>query len=275
MTRDEGIESKEQDWLDTAREIAREAGRLLQARQGRVAVRSKGPRDLVTEADLEAQSLIRRRLQDDFPDHRFLGEEVESGAAPRSAGRVEDGFLWVVDPLDGTMNYVHGMPHFAVSIALLHRRIAQVGVIYQPAYDQLFWATRGGGAWLNDTRMQCSECRVPEDALLAVSLAARVARNSVEVDQLERLLESVQGVRRLGSAALNLAYVAAGWFDGYWARHGNLWDVAAGWLLVSEAGGTVWGLTGQPFDVDHPHLVAAGTRSLAQALIERVENGPA
>ena len=267
MTNEPTAPPLDPQWLATARQVAIEAGTLLVEARGKVAAESKGPRDLVTDADRSAQRLIRNRLLEAFPDHLFLGEEQESEHEPPEAGAWHEDYTWVVDPLDGTMNFVHGIPHFAVSIALLYRGQPLVGVIRQPMCDATFWAEAGGGSWLNGEQLRCSACHSVGEALVAISLAAHVDPDSLEVRQFVQLLEVAQGIRRMGSAALNLAHVAAGWLDGYWAWHGNIWDVAAGWLMVQEAGGSVLGLMGDPFDVHRPHLVAAGTDQLARELI--------
>ena len=258
--------------LAVACEAAEEAGARLAEWAGSVRAALKGPRDLVTEADLEAQRLIRDRLLGAFPSHDFLGEEGEKDGS-RAAGkraRGEGGPTWVVDPLDGTTNYVHGLPYYAVAIAWVERGVVRLGVIHEPATGATYWAVRGQGAWRGNERLRVSDCRDPEGALVAVSLPARVARNSPAIDRLLHLIDRTRAIRRLGSAALNLAYLAGGRLDGYWSDHGMPWDVAAGCLLVREAGGVVLDAHGNPFDVAQPGILAASTPGLARRLLDAI-----
>ncbi len=256
--------------LQAATEAARKAGRLLLHQQGRIGYREKGARDLVTAADLAAQKLIFQRIAQDFGSDELLGEEDAGGRVGPKIG--SSPALWVVDPLDGTTNFVHGLPHYCVSIGWLAHGIPQLGVIYDPHRDELFAAVAGHGAFLGNQRLEVSNIRRLESALVAVSFAAQVARGGPEVADFLGLLGSAQAVRRLGSAALNLAYLAAGRFDAYWARNGKLWDVAAGVLLVAEAGGVVTGVDGAPFDPLAPHLAAAATAELHEELTRAAQS---
>jgi myo-inositol-1(or 4)-monophosphatase len=174
---------------------------------------------------------------------------------------------WIVDPLDGTTNYLHAYPHYAVSVALARGREVLAGVIYDPLRDECFSAALGCGAWRNGVRLQTSAVIEPAAALVAISLPARVPRNSPDLADFIEAAQVCQGVRRSGSAALNLAYVASGVCDAFWATHIHPWDMAAGVLLVREAGGIVTGRNGRDFDLWNPHFMAASRCELQAALL--------
>jgi myo-inositol-1(or 4)-monophosphatase len=234
--------------------------------KGKATLREKGHRDLVTEADLASQQEIRRIIHANFPDHDFLGEEEDTSIVSPAGGRHE--YRWIVDPLDGTMNYVHQLRSFAVSIALEERGRIVTGVVYDPELDELYHAELGYGAFLNDTPIQTSGCQAAENALVAVSLPPNVPRGSVEIARMIETIHACQGVRRLGSAALNLCYVAQGSLDAYWATSVKIWDIAAGMLILREAGGAVASLAEGPVDWDRPQFAAAATLSLQRELCE-------
>ncbi len=198
-------------------------------------VSTKGPGDFVSKADREAERLIKEDLMGARPTYGWLGEENggEDGADPTRR--------WIVDPLDGTTNFLHGMPHWAISIALEHKGEIVSAVVYDPAKDEMFWAEKGAGAWLNDNRrLRVSGRRSMAEAVFAtgVPFGAKKTLPAMLAD-LARLMPACAGVRRWGAASLDLAYVAAGRFDGYWERELQPWDIAAGLLLVKEAGGLV------------------------------------
>ncbi|TXI05679.1 MAG: inositol monophosphatase [Pseudorhodobacter sp.] len=198
-------------------------------------VSTKGPGDFVSKADREAERLIKEELMGARPTYGWLGEETgeEAGADPTRR--------WIVDPLDGTTNFLHGMPHWAISIALEHKGEIVSAVVYDPAKDEMFWAEKGAGAWLNDNRrLRVSGRRSMSEAVFAtgVPFGAKKTLPAMLAD-LARLMPACAGVRRWGAASLDLAYVAAGRFDGYWERELQPWDIAAGLLLVKEAGGMV------------------------------------
>jgi len=185
----------------------------------------------------------------------FVGEEKTSQV---EVG--DDDFVWLVDPLDGTTNYIHGYPCYAVSIAVARGRELLAGVIYDPLAEELFFAEQGIGAWCNGQRLKTSSVASVGEALVAVSLPPRVGPDTPDVADFIRMVQFSQAVRRSGSAALNLAYVAQGRLDAFWATKIHPWDVAAGVLLVREAGGVVTGRDGREFDLWRPHFVsAAGT----------------
>jgi myo-inositol-1(or 4)-monophosphatase len=255
------------DFITVCEKAARAGGQVLLDWRGRFEVRQKGPADLVTEADLASQRKIREILLGEFPDHRFLGEEGESGNDPGQSGSP---YRWIVDPLDGTTNYVHQVPIYSVSVALEQAGEVIAGTVLNPVDGQCFTATAGGGAFLNGQRLRVSDVKDLGDALVAVSFGAKPARDSEEVDRFLRILPYCQAIRRFGSAALNLCYLAAGRIDVYWGTKTKAWDIAAGVLLIREAGGVVTGIDGEPFDLAVPRFAAAASPPLHRELVERL-----
>lgn len=249
------------EFLTVCRNAARAGGDVLLDWAGRFAVREKGRADLVTEADLGSQEAIRAVVGHAFPDHGFLGEEGDASTEGR------DGYRWVVDPLDGTTNYVHGFPQFAVSIALERHGRLLVGTVYDPSSNECFSAAVGRGAWLNDRPLKVSQVQRLEHALVAASLPPAADRNSAAVAEFLTVMERAQAIRRMGSSALNLCYLAAGRVDAYWARDTKIWDIAAGFLFVTEAGGIVTEYDGGPVELARPKFVAAATTSLHGELL--------
>ncbi len=209
-------------FLSAAKAAARSAGRVLVEMLETAAVREKSPKDLVTDADVAAQKIIHSSLMQRFPTHRFLGEESDDAYAKVDLDRLaSDEWCWVVDPIDGTANYVHRLPNFAVSIGLVRGGESEVGVVYDPMADEMFSAIRHRGAWLNDKPIKTSSCTTMDQALIAASFPPNIQRGSIEVEQFLEVLVAAQSVRRLGSAALNLCYVGCGRLDGYWAGKSN------------------------------------------------------
>ncbi|MCA1591473.1 MAG: inositol monophosphatase [Acidobacteria bacterium] len=241
--------------LNFAIQTAREAGRVLAEKFGRVLeVSNKGDIDLVTESDLAAEKLIVERIRSYYPRHRVLAEE--SGVTDADGGEASE-YKWIIDPLDGTTNYAHGYPVFCVSIALEHKGRIVVGVIYDPTRDELFAAERGEGATLNARRIRVSETDNLNRALLCTGFPYDVRERGEFARHFTNFIMHAQAVRRDGSAALDLAYVAAGRFDGFWEEGLRPWDVAAGVLLVEEAGGRVTHYDGTPFDTYTPPIAAS------------------
>lgn len=251
------------DWLETCQAAALAGGRELVAWRGHFQTREKAPTDLVTDADLAAQVAIREVIAARFPEHTFVGEEQPSGK--RSFGDEE--LVWIVDPLDGTTNYVHGYPCYAVSVALTRGNRPLVGVIYDPLAEECFVAVQEHGAWCNGARMHTSGVKTLAESLVSVSLPPRVQRDSPDLLDFIEVVQVCQGVRRTGSAALNLAYVARGQLDALWANAIKPWDVAAGVLMVREAGGVVSARDGAEFDLWHPPFLAAAGPELHDALM--------
>jgi myo-inositol-1(or 4)-monophosphatase len=196
-------------------------------------VSTKGPGDFVSKADREAERLIKEELMGGRPTYGWLGEETGATDGQDPTRR------WIVDPLDGTTNFLHGLPHWAISIALEHKGEIVSAVVYDPAKDEMFWAEKGAGAWLNDSRrIRVSGRRVMSEAVFATGVPFGAKKTlPATLQDLARLMPACAGVRRWGAASLDLAYVAAGRYDGYWERELQPWDIAAGLLLVKEAGG--------------------------------------
>jgi len=251
--------------IEVATRAARAAGKLLVEMQAGITVREKGPKDLVTEADLAAQELIRGILLEEFPDHEFVGEEDDLPPMQPHSGQSR--CRWIVDPLDGTTNYVHRLQTFAVSIAVECGGVMQAGVVYDPVMDECFTATAGGGAFLNGQPIQTSPCTLLEKTLAAASFSTKLDPQSPEIARFVRMLLECRAVRRLGSAALNLCYVASGRLDAYWATSVKPWDVAAGVLIVQEAGGAVSHIDNVPYSVTDPRFAAAATHELHQVMM--------
>jgi myo-inositol-1(or 4)-monophosphatase len=242
-------------FLATAIEIVLRAGDIhMSRRRSGFRVEKKGAIDLVTEVDLECERMGRAIIAERFPDHDVLAEELDRGAGEPSASA----YRWVFDPLDGTTNYAHGLPIFCASLALEINGRAEVAAIYDATRNELFTAERGEGAFLNGTPLRVSATTKLLDTLLVTGFPYDVhRRRDGLVDLFGRFLGRARAVRRLGSAAIDLCYVAAGRFDGFWEEHLKRWDVAAGALIVTEAGGRMTGMDGSPFDPGAGHLVAS------------------
>jgi myo-inositol-1(or 4)-monophosphatase len=227
--------------IDVARSVAEEAGALLMERYGRLSgheVSRHGRRDVVTAADTEAEALIARRLREHFPDARILAEEAARTTKP--GPEVTAGPVWVVDPLDGTVNFVQGIPLFCVSIGLVEDGRPVLGVIHAPALSQTFWGAPGSGAFEGERPIAVSATPILDEALLATGFA--YDRHTTPDDNLANWIalgRRVRDLRRLGAAALDLAYVASGRIDGFWETYLKPWDVAAGAALIRAAGGRV------------------------------------
>jgi myo-inositol-1(or 4)-monophosphatase len=242
-------------YLATAVEIVLRAGEIQMAgRESGFRVAKKGAIDLVTEVDLACERMCRAVLAERFPEHDILAEELSAG--PQEAARAR--YRWVFDPIDGTTNYAHGLPIFCASLALEVDGQPIVGAIYDPTRRELFTAERGQGSFVNGTRLKASAADALGDALLVTGFPYDVHVRGPELVELFGLfLSRARAVRRLGSAALDLCYVAAGRFEGFWEQHLKPWDVAAGALVVTEAGGRVTGMDGGVFDARAGHLVAS------------------
>ena len=241
--------------LNFAIQTARDAGHLLAERFGRaLQISNKSELDLVTEADLASEKLIIERIKTNYPRHAILAEE--SGASALADGAASE-WRWIIDPLDGTTNYAHGYPCFCVSIGLEHKGKLELGVIYDPVRDELFTAERGQGAALNGRRLQVSQTRTLNSALLCTGFPYDVRERSEFARHFTNFIMNAQAVRRDGSAALDLAYVACGRFDGFWEEGLHPWDVAAGVLMIEEAGGRVSDYDGAAFDIYSAPILAS------------------
>jgi myo-inositol-1(or 4)-monophosphatase len=241
---------------ELAIELARAAGDLLRSEllgPRRIAFKDS-PTNLVTEMDARAEALIVDRLLGAFPDDAILAEE--RGAAAGRSGR-----RWIIDPLDGTTNYAHGLPIYGVSIALEIGGRVQLGVVYDPSQRELFVAERGAGAFCNDARLTVSTAATLDASLLATGFPYDIrVKDDNNLREYAAFAVRTRGVRRLGSAVLYLAWLAAGRFDGYWELRLGPWDVAAGGLMVEEAGGRLTAITGGPLDLEAPTVIASNAR---------------
>jgi myo-inositol-1(or 4)-monophosphatase len=255
-------------YLDAAQVAARRAAGILESWRSRFSVREKGRADLVTEADVASQQAVREELLGRYPDHDFLGEEAVGPASSRS-GRP----CWIVDPLDGTTNYVHDCPLYCVSIGLEVAGELVVGVVHDPRQNEMFAAATGHGATLNGRPLRTSAATELDTALLATGFPADLRGHERQLDWFRFFSLRTQSVRRTGSTALNLAYVAAGRFDGYWGFSNNPWDVAGAVVLVREAGGTVTAMDGGPYD-HHGGECLASNGPLHSALTAAMRAGP-
>lgn len=253
-------------YLEICEKAARTGGAVLLEKLGKVHAREKGPSDFVTEADLAAQEAIHQVIRQAFPDHPILGEEslTEARVAPA------EGFRWLVDPLDGTTNYIHQVPHFAVSVAVEHAGLVLAGAILNPVYQDCYTASRGGGAWLNGRPLHTSQVLDLGWAMASVGFPPRVQADSPDLKVFLQAVGQCQSVRRTGSTALNLAYLAAGQFDLFWSFSTKIWDIGAGVLLVEEAGGVVTNPRGGPLELHTGQFLAAANPVLHQQLRQLV-----
>jgi myo-inositol-1(or 4)-monophosphatase len=229
--------------LNTALDAADKAGRYLRETfHQRPEIKFKGEIDLVTERDKKSQDIIYSIIKNKFDNHSFLGEEdlVE---------KRDTDLLWLIDPIDGTTNYAHSIPFFAVSIAFLEQGTPKVGVVYNPLLNELFFAVKDQGAFLNKKRIQVSGQQKLTNSLLSTGFPYDLRKSKINnLDNFNNFIYKVRGIRRCGAAAIDLAYVAAGRFDGFWELKLHPWDTAAALLLVQEAGGTITDFSGNPFD---------------------------
>lgn len=247
--------------LATARDAAVEAGRLLLSRlDGDFQVSKKGPIDLVTEMDLEAERIIISRIRESFPDHQILAEE-------KGSSQGSEDFRWIIDPLDGTTNYAHGYRFFSVSIALEVGGQIVLGVVYDPVTEELFSARHGEGAWLNDQSIGVSGTEDLIDSMLCTGFSYDQQAMRRNLQLFSRIILESRAVRRDGSAALDLCYLACGRFDGFWELSLHPWDVAAGKLIAEEAGGRITSFDGSPCSIYDAEILASNGR-IHGAMIE-------
>lgn len=250
-----------QSYLETAVDIAREAGALLAHYfERRVAFELKGDFDLVTEADRASEKLVVERLRSHFPTHAIVAEE--SGSHQGSSD-----FRWYVDPLDGTTNFAHGFPMFNITLGLERAGEMIAGVVYDPVRREMFSAERGGGAYLNHHRIRVSEAKRLADSLVCTGFPSRKRHLNVNIHFYHQMAMATHGVRRTGTAAIDLAYAACGRLDAFWEFGLKPWDQAAGALIVTEAGGTVSDMNGGPHSAAaSPHMLADNGHLHAQVL---------
>ncbi len=263
-----------QDYLTPMQGLAREAGSLLRSFFGKVSVEYKGEVDLVTQADRASEKLIVERIRKQWPGHDLLGEE----GSRRDTG---SDFRWYIDPLDGTTNFAHGYPVFCVSLALEHKRQRVAGVIYDPCRDELFAAGQGSGATLNGRAVHVSKTPGLAESLIATGFPSHKRHQNPNIHFYHQLTLRSHGVRRAGSAALDLCYVACGRFDAFWEFNLNPWDTAAGVLIVQESGGKVTNFSGGAFSIDSREVLASNAlvhaemrHEFAEIFAGRVEGLP-
>ena len=245
--------------LDFAIQTARDAGRILAERFGRASLKvtQKGEIDLVTEADLASERLIVERIRSYYPRHAILTEEAGDVAREERASEGASDYKWIVDPLDGTTNYAHGYPCFCVSIGLEYKNELLLGVVYDPIHDEMFAAERGGGATLNGRACRVSAVEDLNRALLCTGFPYDVRERNDFARHFVHFIMHAQGVRRDGSAALDMAYVACGRFEGFYEEGLQPWDVAAAAVIVEEAGGRVSRYDGSPVSIYTPPIMAS------------------
>ena len=247
------------DWLHAAEDAARRAAAVLEEWRKRFSVREKARSDLVTDADHASQATIHSYLKGRFPDHGFLGEEQAHGPDAMHGGLrlpADAPPTWIVDPIDGTANYVHDVPAYCVSIGLHAGGELVVGVVFDPRQNEMFSAARGLGAHLNGQKLGASTVPSLREALLATGFPPDPDCQQRNLEMWRAFSYQAQGLRRTGSTALNLAYVAAGRFDGYWAFDNYAWDTAGGVVLVREAGGVVTRADGSAYDPFRADILA-------------------
>jgi myo-inositol-1(or 4)-monophosphatase len=253
-------------FLSAAVEAAQRGAAELERWRTKFSVKEKSRADLVTDADTASQRIVKEALLAAFPDHQFLGEEDSVGRAVEETRPKGDVPVWVVDPLDGTSNYVHDVPAYCVSIGLFVDGRPVVGVIHDPRQNEVFTAAIGLGAFLNGKPIKVSAVPSLRDGMIATGFPANYQKQLRNLDAWRRVSAHAQSLRRTGSTALNMAYVAAGRFDGYWAYDNFAWDVMAGAVLIAEAGGTLTTADGKPFDPFRPDLLATNGRFHAELL---------
>src|ERR1041385_5661330 len=250
--------------LNIAVRAARKAGSIINRASlggGALNVRSKRANDFVTQVDGAAEEAVMEIVRKSYPEHGFIAEE--SGETKPDAE-----YVWIIDPLDGTTNFIHGFPQYAVSIAVRHRGALAHAVVYDPTKNELFTASKGGGAFLNDRRIRVSKCQRLDEALVGTGFPFKeLSRLDLYMKQLQVFMSKSSGVRRAGAAALDLAYVACGRLDAFWELGLSPWDMAAGALLIQEAGGLVGDLNGDGGYLESGDIVAA-TPKIFPALLE-------
>jgi myo-inositol-1(or 4)-monophosphatase len=249
------------DFLTPMQDLAREAGALLISYFGKVSIEYKGDADLVTQADRSSEKLIVERIRKQWPHHDLIGEE---------GSRTETGsdYRWYVDPLDGTTNFAHGYPVFCVSMGLEYKGELLAGVVYDPTRDEMFAAAKGSGAQLNGRAIRVSKTARLKESLVATGFPSHKRHKNPNINFYHQITLRSHGVRRAGSAALDLCYVACGRYDAFWEFNLNSWDTAAGVLLVHEAGGKVTNFRGEPFSIDSRQVLATNGVLHAEMLKE-------
>ncbi|UCZ52817.1 inositol monophosphatase [Bacillus shivajii] len=259
-------------YINLALRMAREAGELIREYvDGEFTVEEKSSKvDLVTEVDQKSENFIRNRIHEYYPDHKIVGEEGVAGGDDLNVIAESDDYIWIIDPIDGTTNFVHGLPGYTVSIALSYKKEVILGVIYDPTLDEMFWAEKGKGSFLNSKRMTVSEKDHMEGCVLATGYPSDVEGDRAKViENIHALGPVCSNIRTFGSAALHLAYTASGRMEGFWEHGLNVWDVAAGYLIVKEAGGAATAITGEAYSLTTRGIVASNG-NIHENLIESI-----
>jgi myo-inositol-1(or 4)-monophosphatase len=250
--------------LNIAIKAARRAGQIINRASldiGQLKISSKRQNDFVTEVDKAAEAAIIETLRETYPSHSILAEETGR------SGRQDSEYQWIIDPLDGTTNFIHGFPQYAVSIALSHKGVLTQAVVYDPTRNELFTATKGAGAYLNDKRIRVTKCDKLEEALIGTGFPYRMFDHvDAYLEIFKEITRRAAGVRRPGAASLDLAYVACGRLDGFWEFGLSPWDMAAGALVITEAGGLVGDLSGEPNYLATGNIVGGTPKVFSQIL---------
>jgi myo-inositol-1(or 4)-monophosphatase len=257
--------------LNIAVKAARRAGSLINRAaldRTQLEIRAKRANDFVTQVDKAAETAIIDVIRQAYPDHAILGEESGAIEGKNPSGTTSKAeYRWIIDPLDGTTNFIHGFPQYCVSIALQHRGAIEHGVVYDPGKNELFTASKGRGAFLDDRRIRVTKCAGLKDALVGTGFPFKeLPRLDMYLKQLKAVMHDASGVRRAGAAALDLAYVAAGRLDGFWQLGLSPWDMAAGALMIQEAGGLVGDLSGDSGWLESGEIAAATPKVFPQLL---------
>ena len=255
-----------QTYLETCEKAVRAAGAMIRGWIGKTTVQCKGPADFVTEADFAAQEVVKNHVLQAFPRHSVLGEEDQ--LAGETPSKTE--YRWIVDPLDGTTNFVHGIPHYGVSLALEHQGQVLVGAIFDPSLDECFTAALGQGAFLNGRPIRTSSANRLSEVIAGTGFPANLRPDSPDLLIFNKALFRCQGIRRTGSASLNMCDVAAGRYGVLWGLSTKIWDIAAGVLLIREAGGVVTSPEGGQVNLGSGRFLASGNQELHQQLLELV-----
>ncbi len=252
--------------IQTAQQAAREAGKILMEHFRKIpaqAIRRKLKNDFISFVDEQSEQTILRIIKNAFPQHAFLAEET-------GASLHKNEFLWIIDPLDGTTNFLQGIPVFAVSIGLLKKGQPFLGVIFDPLHDEMFWAVRGEGAYLNEQPIQVSPKQTLDESFIATGFPFKAKHFLPEyLGAFKNIFTECVGQRRMGAAAIDLAYVAAGRFDGFWELGLSPWDQAAGWCIIQEAGGRVTDFWGND-DFLYSHYTLASNGKIHELLIQKI-----
>jgi len=256
----------EMSYLEIACNAARIAGEMIlsQVSTGIISEKKSSNFDVVTEIDKLSEQMIRDFILEAHPEHSLLGEE-ESFAAEKPLSQVlQDArdvpFLWIVDPIDGTANFIHGIPGFTISIALACKGEIILGVVYDPCRDELFWAEKGKGSFCNGKQISISEAEKAIDCMIATGFVSTSAFREVNIASMDSIGKEFRSIRVLGSAALHLAYVACGRLGAFWQYGLSVWDIAAGVLLVKEAGGAVTNTTGNVYSLSDQNIIASNSK---------------